>query len=297
MNDDVSLIISESDGYANARETDNIEEEITQGKNKGEMKVTGWEGRLIPKAIVIDAFFREEKNAIEEAENVVAETEFQLSDLIESADEESALADVAENGKVKAKDIEAKIVELTSTIETEETVELEVILMDLHLVNTKKRLEAYLVGHPLCKSAVNENGKITKSSIEYRLHIIRTEESVTESLQDDVNQLKTALVLCGKVSDYIKVVKDLNKALDEKCRARYDSLTEEEILDLLVNRKWFDSIFSGVVELYTAISHSLTDRIIELFTRYEYTVPELESKTIEYEAKIKSHLERMGFTW
>ena len=37
-----------------------------------------------------------------------------MSDLIESADEESALADVAENGKVKAKDIEAQIVELTS---------------------------------------------------------------------------------------------------------------------------------------------------------------------------------------
>ena len=101
MNDDVSLIISESDGYTNARATDNIEEEITQGKNKGEMKVTGWEGRLIPKSIVIDAFFREEKNAIEEAESIVAETESQLSDLIESADEESALADVVENGKVK----------------------------------------------------------------------------------------------------------------------------------------------------------------------------------------------------
>ena len=88
--------------------------------------------------------------------------------------------------------------------------------MDLHLVNTKKRLEAYLVGHPLCKSAVNENGKITKSSIEYRLRIIRTEECVPESLQEDVNQLKVALVLCGKLSEYNKVVKDLNKALDEK---------------------------------------------------------------------------------
>lgn len=163
MNDDVSLIISESDGYTNARATDNIEEEITQGKNKGEMKVTGWEGRLLPKSIVINAFFRKERNAIEEAESIVAETESQLSDLIESADEESALADVVENGKVKARDIEAKIVELTSTIETEETIELEVIRTDLQLVNTKKRMEAYLVGHPLCKSAVNENGKITKA--------------------------------------------------------------------------------------------------------------------------------------
>ena len=46
MNDDVSLIISEPDGYANARETDDIEEEVTQGKNKGEMKTVGWEGRI-----------------------------------------------------------------------------------------------------------------------------------------------------------------------------------------------------------------------------------------------------------
>ena len=204
---------------------------------------------------------------------------------------------MAVNGKVKAKDIEAKIVELTSTIETEESIELEVIRMDLQLVNTKKRLEAYLLGHPLCKSAVNENGKITKSSIDYRLRIIRTEECVPESLQDDVNQLKAALDLCGKVSDYNKVVKDLNKALDKKCRARYDSFTDNEILDLLVNKKWFDGIFSGISNLYAEISHRLTSRIIELAERYEDTLPELDKETIEYEAKVKSHLERMGFKW
>lgn len=295
MNDDVSLIISEPDGYANARATDNIEEEITQGKNKGEMKVTGWEGRLIPKAIVIDAFFREEKNAIEEAENVVAETESLLSDLVESADEESALADVAENGKVKAKDLEAKIEELTQHVETEETIELEILMNQLPM--QKKRLQAYLVGHPLCESALTEKGTVTKSSIMLRLFVIRTVESVPESLQDDVNQLRQALDLCGKVSDYNKVVKDLNKALDEKCRARYDSLTDEEILELLVNKKWFDSIFSGIADLYAAISHRLTNRIIELAERYENTLPELDKETNEYETRVKSHLERMGFKW
>ena len=295
MNDDVSLIISEPDGYANARATDNIEEEITQGKNKGEMKVTGWEGRLIPKPIVIDAFFREEKNAIEEAESIVAETESRLSDLIESADEESALAEVAENGKVKAKDIEVKIEELTQHVETEETIELELLMNQLPM--QKKRLQAYLVGHPLCKSAVTDKGTVNKSSIMLRLFVIRTEESVPESLQEDVNQLKAALELCSKVSDYNKVVKDLNNALDEKCRARYDTLTDDEILDLLVNKKWFDSIFSGIADLYTAISHHLTNRIIELADRYEDTLPELERDTDEYEAKVKKHLERLGFKW
>ena len=169
--------------------------------------------------------------------------------------------------------------------------------MDLHLVNTKKRLEAYLAGHPLCRNAVNENGKITKSSIEYRLSIIRTEECVPEDLQDDVNALKTARELSNKVSEYNKVVKELYQALDEKCRARYETLTEEEILDLLVNKKWFDSIFSGISDLYAAISHHLTNRIIELAERYESTLPELASETTDYETKVKSHLERMGFKW
>lgn len=295
MNDDVSLIISEPDGYDNARATDNIEEEITQGKKKGETKIVGWEGRLIPKTIVIDAFFREEKNTIEEAEAIVAETESQLSDLIESADEESALADVAENGKVKAKDIEAKIEELTQHVETEETIELELLMVQLPM--RKNRLQAYLVGHPLCKSAVTDKGTVNKSSIMLRLLVIRTEESVPESLQDDVNQLKDALELCGKVSDYNKIVRDLNKALDEKCRSRYKVLTDAEIIDLLVNKKWFDSIFAGITDLYAAISHRLTNRIIELAERYESTIPELESDTTKYEVKVKSHLERMGFKW
>ncbi|MCR4557287.1 MAG: type I restriction-modification system subunit M [Saccharofermentans sp.] len=295
MSDDISLIISESDGYHNARATDNIEEEITQGKHKGEMKIIGWEGRLIPKSIVIDAFFRNEKNAIEEAENVVAETGFQLSYLIESADEESVLADVAENGKVKAKDLEAKIEELTQHTETEETLELGLLMNQLPM--KKKYLQAYLVDHPLCESALTDKGTVTKTSIMMRLSAIRTVENMPESIQDDVRQLKTALELCNKVSDYNKVVKDLRKALDKKCRVRYESLTDEDILELLVNKKWFDSIFSGIADLYAALSHRLTDRIVELEERYEKTLPELENDTTEYEAKVKSHLERMGFRW
>ena len=92
-------------------------------------------------------------------------------------------------------------------------------------------------------------------------------------------------------------MRDLNKALDEKCRSRYKALTDAEIIDLLVNKKWFDSIFAGITDLYAAISHRLTNRIIELSERYESTLPQLESDTTKYEAKVKSHLERMGFKW
>lgn len=185
MNDDVSLIISDPDGYANARVTDKIEEKITQGKKKGEMKEVGWEGRLIPKDIVIDAFFRNKKNAIEDVENIIAETESKLSELIENADAESALSDVADGGKVKAKDLQAKIEELTQHVVTEETIELQ-NLYDM-LPTTKKRLFAYVEKFPLCKKVLNEKGNVTKKAIMDRLIIIRTVESVPESLKDDVD--------------------------------------------------------------------------------------------------------------
>lgn len=295
MNDDVSLIISDPDGYANARVTDKIEEEITQGKKKGEMKEVGWEGRLIPKDIVIDAFFRKKKNAIEDVENIIAETESKLSELIENADAESALSDVADGGKVKAKDLQAKIEELTQHVVTEETVELQ-NLYDM-LPTTKKRLLAYVEKFPLCKKVLNEKGNVTKKAIMDRLIIIRTVESVPESLKDDVDQLKAALELTDKISEYNKTVKGMQDALDKECRAKYSDLTDEEILDLLINKKWFNSIYDGISDLYAGISHKLTERIVELSNRYEHTLPELEKDVDELEASVKSHLEGMGFAW
>ena len=263
---------------------------------KNKKKAVEWEGRLIPKSVIIDTFFKTEKKSIKDAENVIADTESQLSDQIESADEESSLASVAENGKVKAKEIEAKIFELTQHVETEETREL-VKLLGLLPTMRKKDFQPYVVRHPLCKSVINEKVNVKKSAIVDRLTVIRTIESVPESLKEDVNQLREALELCSKISEYNKIDKELYQALDKKCRAKYGTLTDDEIVDLLVNKKWFGSIFAGICDLNADISHRLTNRIIELAARYENTLPELNSETAEYDTKVKSLLGKMGFQW
>ena len=74
-------------------------------------------------------------------------------------------------------------------------------------------------------------------------------------------------------------------------------LSDEEIKELLVNRKWYYSLFAGIKALYVTASHSMANRITQLAERYEYTLPQLEREVADYEAKVRAHLERMGFQW
>ena len=119
----------------------------------------------------------------------------------------------------------------------------------------------------------------------------------TASGSEEYKILLTYTELSAKVKEYTKIVKDLNVALDEAEKAKYAELTIDEVKELLVNHKWYSSIFDGISELYSTTSHNMANRISELANRYESTLPSLESTVQDYEAKVKSHLERMGFSW
>lgn len=295
MHDDVSLIISEEAGYGVAREIDKVEEKIKKGKDKGKMKLVSWDGKLIPKELVIDAFFANEKQAILREEEKAAAAENELNELIENAEEDAALLEVAVDGKVKASDLEEKITELTQSIENDETRELEALVNDIP--KGKRKVQDYVEAHPLCANVVTEKGTITKTSIQERLVRIRTVEAIPDSLTDDIQTLRRAIMLCNEGSAYQKEAKELAEALDEQCRNQYPKLTDEEILDLLVNKKWFSTLANGIHNLYGVLSHQLTSRVIKLAERYKYPLPELEKEVMNLEATVKSHLEGMGFEW
>ena len=162
------------------------------------------EGRLIPKQIVLDAFFETEQKAIEEAEEKLSQTESEFEEFVEENTEDDELLQEAEILK-KCKTYEASI----------------------------------------------------------------------------KSQKKT--------------IADLKKKLDENCRKRYDTFTDSEITDLLVNRKWYKTIDQGIQNLYVTVANHLTKRIVELYERYENTLPELTAKLAEEEKEVAAHLAQMGF--
>lgn len=299
MSDDIYIVIS--DGYEVGRELSY--EYVVKSKKEGDETITvvtdkikNWDGKLIPKQIIVDTYFSEEAKAISAAEVVVADTQAQIDEMIENAEEGSAIYELADDkGKISIKALKAAIDDIRKKTKSAEINELVNLLNALPM--KKKNLETYLLSHPLCTSAVNDKGSINSVSVKARLVYLREVTPVPEIYAEDYNQFMALFTLMNKSEEQSALVKELKFALERKVKAKYAVLSVEEIKELLVNKKWYYSIFEGIDALYMAISHNITARIVELAERYEETLPEFENQVGNYEAKVKSHLERMGFVW
>ena len=233
MADDVYLV--SVDGYDAVRKTENIMGVYTSGKKKGQERVVGWEGVLLPKSLIEKVFFAAERKAIDDAQAVAEETQSRLDELVE-----------------------------------EQTGD-----------------EGYLKDH------LNDKDKVDGKAVAARLKDLKKVDPNGE----EYTVLKQYTDLSDAVSRQNKLVKELNALLEEKVKGKYALLTDEEILELLVNRKWYYSIFEGIKALYVTASHNMANRIVELAERYEYDLPYLTKEAELLEAKVKAHLERMGFVW
>ncbi|MCL2796770.1 MAG: N-6 DNA methylase [Firmicutes bacterium] len=94
------------------------------------------------------------------------------------------------------------------------------------------------------------------------------------------------------LSDLLKekkaLIRDMTKLLWDKVRARYASLTDEEIKELVLTRKWFATVYDGIDALYTAISNRIANRIATLAERYDETLPIIEDRAAELEGKVNA---------
>lgn len=238
MSDDVYLLVQ--DGYKAIRDTEVFMKTSTKKKNDGtevrQEKETGWDGKLVPKALVIEMFYAAEQKAIDDMEAVIAAAQAELDEMIDNAEEDTVIHDML----------------------------------------------------------ANNDGNIEKTGLKKKLK----DKLKDKELDADDKAVLTALqTLVTRIDEGAKTLKDLRAALDKKTREQYPKLTDDQCGELLLNRKWYRTIRSGIYALYTAVSHRIADRVSELNERYEQTLPELEKEVTQLEVKVKSHLERMGFVW
>lgn len=71
--------------------------------------------------------------------------------------------------------------------------------------------------------------------------------------------------------------KEKQVELEELTLKKYDKLTEAEVKDLVINKKWLASLNASIQGEIDAISHRLTARIKELGERYDDTLGVLDA--------------------
>ena len=157
-----------------------------------------------------------------------------------------------------------------------------------------RELEEFVEEHTgedgLLQDAANDKGKVTKIGVTTRLKIIRDEPDSDE----ERDALTRCLDLIGIESRASKAVRDNQSALDQKVLTRYAMLTETEIKTLVVEDKWFASIYADIQEEVQRLTQHLTGRIKELDERYARPLPELEREVGDLSAKVEGHLKKMG---
>ncbi|MFT9496787.1 type I restriction-modification system subunit M [Anaerosolibacter sp.] len=190
----------------------------------------GWSCDLIPKELVINRYFKEEMQCIEDLE---AEREAYAGQLVELEEEHGS-----EDGYFA---------------------ELE---------------------------------KVNKGNVQVRLKEIQKDKAAD---QEEISVLKAYVNLIEKQAETNGKIKEAKDELDRKLYEKYPTLTVDDIKTLVVDDKWMAAIERDVNSEMDRISHRLTQRIKELAERYEIPVSVLTEKVNGLEAKVATHLERMGF--
>lgn len=101
-------------------------------------------------------------------------------------------------------------------------------------------------------------------------------------------------------ANFDKLKKDIKKkdeALDAACRERIGKLAEGEVKTLVIDDKWLAMLEKTITESVEAAGQSLVGSVSGMAERYATPLPELEANVKEFEVKVASHLERMGFKW
>lgn len=242
MSDDVYAITV--DGYEAGREWSNIVEESINKKTKEvKTKIVGWEGRLIPRAILDRVFFAREVDALEKAKAAAEAAASAFDEFVESeTEEDGVLFDYVTRAEDGKEDDEAKV-----------------------------KLET--------KRLTSDFKKLKKAKPD----------------DDETKRLAEYFDLEKAKKETAKRVKALAAELEENEKAKYPTLTLDELKTLIVDEKWLATIHAGVHALYQSVSNQLSSRVSELAERYGETLPALDEEGEELDALVSKHLKEMGY--
>lgn len=228
--------------------------------------VDGWTATedLIPRELVIDRYFSEEKANIERLEIERDEATRREEELEEEHSGEDGVLDAlrSDDGKLPKGVVQARVMELKK-----EFLESTIATID------EKRLAATL--------------KKDFATVAW-----------TKGASDDFAELDILhdyLVAVAEEAAAKAAVKTAKDDLNRKVTEKYKTLTEDEITVLVVDDKWIATLEGAVHSELDRTSQRLDGRVRVLAERYAKPLPLLEKLADGLSDRVSAHLESMGF--
>ena len=169
----------------------------------------------------------------------------------------------------------------------------EVFELEMALDSALSKLENFIEEHSgeegLLEEAKTDKGSITKTSLNSRL-----KEATDE---DEIKVLKECKELIEEEAKAKKALKSAKESLDLEVFKKYPKLSEDEIKELVLYKKWFAAWLSDLDDEIERVTTNLANRIKTLEERYNKPLKAIEQEVKKYESKVEAHLRAMGLSW
>jgi type I restriction enzyme M protein len=141
----------------------------------------------------------------------------------------------------------------------------------------------------LLADALNDKGKLTKTSAAARLKEVKRDKEADEERQ----VLERYLALVEQEAATADKLRAAQEKLTAAIAAKYPALTTDEIKTLVVDDKWLTRLHASVQGELDRVSQTLTGRIRQLAERYATPLPQLTEEVERLAARVEEHLQKM----
>lgn len=105
------------------------------------------------------------------------------------------------------------------------------------------------------------------------------------------------------IADYLSIkdvlkkckseLKALNLQLLESVKAKYETLTEDETKELVIEKKWFAILAENMITELKNVVQKIVTEVTDLQERYECTLDELETNCNTFSKKVAGYLKEL----
>lgn len=284
------LEIIQSEGFGATRVVD-PKMELKKNSAGEEYEVqNGWEGRVLSFDLVQAHYLAEELQKIEIQEQRLAEATSELDATFDALDEDERNEVSTEEGAMQLKEVERRLGELLSEVETDEVQALEAYLD----CSGKKVKMAYITAHPEVDWQAMDTAKdgtyaakVVKARIDALRRAYPFEEETTEAQLIRITQLSEEI---KNLNTDIKFNK--GRLIERTKEVIEQELSDEDILDLL-SAQWIDALYSKLSELPQRVIADFVQELKDLVAKYDTTLMDVEHDIQEASSSLAAMIDEL----